>query len=349
MIVGAALTETFEHWLLPSPGLVPRGSKAIGEEELQRIEATSAALRHWDDRWRLGIRRKAVLGQLAEVSEIAEEVRSPTDQARLFLVMGELSKISGAMAYDEGEHSAAQKYYTLSLRAFHQAGPEHRLYGVGVLADLARQMLDLQRPQEALELSRIALDSAQAHETPPSVLSMLRTREGWCYAQMGRAKSYHRSVSQAEELIGSGNGRDVPEWACGFDHAELAGVVGARYRDLAAIEKDPSIRRKQAERSAGYISRALELRPSSKVRNRAFDLIGLGRTYLVLGEPVEAARVVGEAASLESRLGSGRVRRRLGDWYAEAAAYNRTSSVAQLREQVSHTLLRESSNTEERA
>ncbi|WP_420162301.1 helix-turn-helix domain-containing protein [Nocardiopsis sp. CNT-189] len=210
LVVGAALTETLEHWLLPPRGILGRGKGPLGEAELQRIEAATVALRHWDDRWRLGIRRKAVVGQLSEVSELAETTQSAPVQARLFVVMAELSKIAASMSYDAGDHPTAQKYYTLSLRAIHQAGPEHKLYGVGVLADMARQMLDTKNPRDALDISRIALDSAQAHNAPPTVLAMLRTREGWSYAGMGRTAAYTRSVAQAEELLEEGTSEELP-------------------------------------------------------------------------------------------------------------------------------------------
>lgn len=334
LIVGAALTETLEHWLLPrleTPGPA-RGT--VGEGELRRIEATTVALRHWNDRWRLGVRRKAVVGQLSEVSELVETPQPSSVQARLFAVMAELSKIVASMSFDAGDHPTAQRYYTLSLRALHQAGPEHRLYGVGVLADMARQMLDLHRPDDALEISRLALDSADATGAPASVRAMLRTREGWSYARMGRPEAYRRTVVQAEDLLADGAGEWVPDWVGGFDHAELSGVVGARYRDLAASQDDPAARRRHAESSAAYITQALRHRSPSGKRGRAFDLIGLGRTYLLLDEPAESARVVRQAVELERSLGSGRVRRRLRDWYTEAAAHHRHPHVAEVRDEL---------------
>lgn len=167
LVVGTALTETLERWLVPLRKPVTRQSGAPEETELERIEAGVAALRHWDDRWRLGISRKAVVAQLSEVADMAGEIRSAAIQPRLFLAMAELSRIAAAMSYDEGDHPSAQKYYTLSLRAAHQAGPDYELYGVGVLADMARQMLDLHRPQDALEISRLALDGARTRKAPP--------------------------------------------------------------------------------------------------------------------------------------------------------------------------------------
>ncbi|MFC3997431.1 helix-turn-helix domain-containing protein [Nocardiopsis sediminis] len=349
LVVGTALTETLEHWLLPTDA-GPLGRRTIGDGELMRIEAATVAMRHWDDRWKLGIRRKAVLGQLSEVAELAEVFQPEPVRSRLFMVMAELAKISASMSYDAGDHPSAQEYYTLALRFAHQAGPEHRLYGVGVLADMARQMLDLKRPQDALEISRLALDSAQAHAAPGIVLALLRTREGWSYARVGRAEAWRRSVAQAEDLLDNEDGSsEVPEWARSFDRAELAGVVGARYRDLAAGTEDRAARTRYATASADYITQALRLRAPEKLRNRAFDLIGLGRTYLVLGEPGEAASAISRAASLERTIGSGRVRRRLHDWYTESAAYHRDPAIAQLRDELATTLLDGQSNLKETA
>ncbi|MFE1102378.1 helix-turn-helix domain-containing protein [Nocardiopsis alba] len=349
LVVGVALTETLEHWLMEPQSILGQGRGRLGEAELQRIETATVALRHWDDRRRLGIRRKAIVGQLSEVSELAETPQSAPVQARLFVAMAELSKIVASMSHDSGDHPTAQKYYTLSLRAIHQAGPEHTLYGVGVLADMARQMLDTKNPQEALDISRIALDSAHSHNAPSSVMAMLRTREGWSYAGMGRAAAYKRSVAQAEDLLESGAGEELPSWARNFDHAELAGVVGARYRDLALGQKDVATRHRYAQASADYIDRALRLRAPEKKRNRAFDLVGLGRTYLALDEPEEAARMIGQAADIERDLGSGRVRRRLHDWYREAAAFHRESTVAEMRERLSNTLPAQPSTSKEQA
>src|SRR5699024_2589496 len=117
------------------------------------------------------------------------------------------------------------------------------------------------------------------------------TREGWSYAGMGRTTAYTRSVAQAEDLLEEGHGEELPSWARNFDHTELSGVVGARYRDLALGQDDKSAQLKYAQTSADYITQALRLRAPGKKRNRVFDLVGLGRTYLMLEEPEEAARV----------------------------------------------------------
>lgn len=104
LIVGTALTEILESWSAPSTHHQSRVGGTIGADELRRIEAATQALRHWGDRWRLGIRRKAIVGQLSEVAELVEAPQPAPVQARIFVVMAELSKIIAAMSYDAGDH-----------------------------------------------------------------------------------------------------------------------------------------------------------------------------------------------------------------------------------------------------
>lgn len=86
-----------------------------------------------------------------------------------------------------------------------------------------------------------------------------------------------------------------PRWTSGLDAAELAGVIGARYRDLA--QHDPA----QTPRAVRYIGQALLLRDASRQRNRAFDLIGLARVHLIIGEPEQGAALIGQCCRLRAR------------------------------------------------
>lgn len=335
ILVGAALTELLERWTAPGTPGTRRGGSTIGVMELERIEAATVCLRHWDERWRMGTRRKAVIGQLSEVSELVEHRQRPDVQQRLFAVMAELARVVGSMSFDSGDHGTAQRYYSLSLRAVRYAGPEHSSFGVRVLADMARQMLDLHHPEDALDITRLALDQAASLGAPPSVRALLRTREGWSYARMGRVASFERTVGQAQDLLAREEG-PAPEWSQGFDEAELAGVVGARYRDLGRSLERPESER-FALKSVEYISSALERRGAG--RGRTLDLIGLGRTYAALGEGTESARSVRAALGSGPGLASGRVRRRLHDWYVESSALHKNPDTAAIRDELPLTLL----------
>ncbi|KWW98475.1 Uncharacterized protein LI90_96 [Carbonactinospora thermoautotrophica] len=196
LALGPALTEPLEPWIA-EPAALPAIADRQGtvtEAEVHRIETATRALRSWDSRFRLGIRRKAVVGQLNEVAELLKDPQPAALARRLFTVLAELAKIAASMSYDAGLHPTAQRYYVFALRASHQAGD--RLFGANVLADMARQMLDLDRPAEALDLVRLALDGVGA-TAPGRVTAMLRTREAWAYAATRRVQAFHRAVGQA--------------------------------------------------------------------------------------------------------------------------------------------------------
>lgn len=158
LLVGTGLTEPLEHWITHDPGSAPLRSArgTVSDEEMRHIETVTHALRHWDSRFRLGIRRKAVVGQMNEVADLLNR-RQPADiTGRLFVALPESAKIVGSMSYDAGLYRIAQRYYRLSLRASHASGEPGRLFGANVLAAMARQMLDLDRPGDALDLVRLA-------------------------------------------------------------------------------------------------------------------------------------------------------------------------------------------------
>ncbi len=105
-------------------------------------------------------------------------------------------------------------------------------------------------------------------------------------------------------------------------------MIGARYRDLA--RHDPA----QAPRAVRYIGQALALRDASRQRNRAFDLIGLACVNLITGEPEQGAALIGQVLPLAGERASGRVGRKLGDFYRETARWAAVPAVCDSREQL---------------
>ena len=159
---------------------------------------------------------------------------------------------------------------------------------------------------------------------------MLATREAWAYACHGDARAFRRAVGLAEDHHAEGV-RDADAGtptARSLDDAELAGVIGARYRDLARFDAQ------HARTAQDYIGRALALRHPSRARNRAFDLIGLARTHLITREPDRAAELIGKAVPLAGNWASGRVGVKLRDFHEEAAPFARTPVVREAREAI---------------
>jgi hypothetical protein len=76
------------------------------------------------------------------------------------------------------------------------------------------------------------------------------------------------------------------------------------------------------------------MRDPAKVRNRAFDLIGLARAHLIISEPERAAVLIGEALTAVTPGNPGRLGRKLGEWSREAAPFGAVSAVRDARNQV---------------
>jgi hypothetical protein len=71
----------------------------------------------------------------------------------------------------------------------------------------------------------------------------------------------------------------------------------------------------------------------ARVRNRAFDLVSLGRTHLLVGEPDQAAATVEAALPHLDPHRPGRLARKMTEWYDEAEPFAAVSAVASVREQ----------------
>ncbi|WP_177191498.1 hypothetical protein [Nocardioides luteus] len=333
LAVGSRLTEPIDGWAAGVP-LYFSASKTqtVTEEEVHHIEMTGHALRRWEGRFRLGIKRKAVLGQLAEVAELVERGQPAELEQRLFRVVAELSKAAASMSWEAGLNAEAQHYYLLSLRASHAASD--RLFGLNVLAAMARQMIYLNRSADALEIVRAAVDGAP--RTTPRVHAMLRMREAWAHARLGRPEAFRRVAGKAEELMVADHGADGddPPWIDGFDSAELSGTIGGRYLELATVTGKPQ----GFGHAVTYISDALKLRDQDNLRNRALDTINLARARLGTGEPDEAARTALEAMRMARHINSGHADRKLMRFAEESARFAKNREVRHAREELTDYL-----------
>ncbi|QFZ22059.1 helix-turn-helix domain-containing protein [Saccharothrix syringae] len=324
--MGTSLVEPLQRWLHPLQPLSRWSSAgAISEEELAALQHVADGLRGWGGRGGYGLARKAVLGQLEELAERLTRAPAAPTTERAFFIGAELSKVAASMSWDAGMHDAAQRYYVLGVRMA-KAG-RNDPFAALCLAAMARQMFDLGRSEDGLELVQLAQYGTRRTATP-TLQALLLTREAWAYAQMGRVREFHRAVGQAQDSFAQRRPGSDPWWLDSFDEAELEGVIGARMRDLAA--HDPA----QAEQAERHIRRALSLRDPSRVRNRAFDVIGLARTKMVAGEPEEACALIQQVLPKAAGLASGRVVRKLQDFAKEAERHRDLAVVRDTREAI---------------
>lgn len=307
---GAALLEPLEGWLLGEPAeavpvALPNGR--LGRRECAELESTAQKFREWDHKYGGGLRRKAVIGQLAEVSDALKDHQSQAVEGRLFRVMAQLAGMAATMSWDSGMQLKAQNYYKAALRAAHAGGDIE--FGTNVLAGMARQMLYRGRPKDAADLVRLAQDGSRGR-IGPRVRAMLYTREAWAYAAMGRVTAFRRATMQAAEALNETGDDDAPYWIAYFDEAELAGVTGGRLLDLA--RQDPA---KHAEAAEREIRVALQHRGAEAGRSHALDHIGLAETLFLMGDVTGGVEQTHTAVDAAEQTQSRRVRDLLAELY----------------------------------
>ncbi|OIV37384.1 hypothetical protein BIV57_11240 [Mangrovactinospora gilvigrisea] len=327
-LTGAALLDPLEPWLRPAAAdATHRPPGRLGRRDVEHLEQVAIAFRHWNHTHGGGLQRKAVLGQLNDVSAFLAHHQQTHIAMGLYRVMAQLASTAASMTLDEGDEQRGQQYYRLALRAAHAGGDMP--FGANVLAAMARQLLYRDQPQDALDLVRLAQDGARG-TAAPRVRAMLLTREAWAYAAMGRVGAFERATGQAEQALAQAGGSDDdPYWIRYFNAAELTGVTGGRRLDLART--DP---RTHAERAADQIRTAIDQRAAEAGRSHVLDRIGLAECHFLTGDLRAAAPATLAAVEVAEQLTSTRVRRQLTRLYAYTVGRHTSPGLREARDRL---------------
>ncbi|MCP9990637.1 hypothetical protein ACF09G_22610 [Streptomyces albogriseolus] len=319
---GPSLIEPMQRWLVPSPSVplarpepdvAPSSARARGrlsKPELDLLETTTVMFRQWDAQCGGGLRRKAVVGQLHEVTDLLQEPQPEATTKRLFKVAAELAELAGWMSYDVGLQPTAQKYFVLALHAAKEAGD--RPLGSYVLSNMSRQMIHLGRPEDALELIHLAQYGSRDC-AGPRVQSMLYAMEARAYANMGQPGRCKRAVRMAEDTFAEADEWDEPDpdWIRFFSEAELYAENSHSFRDLAYVAgRSPTY----ASLAEPLMKRAVELfgrEGGEHQRSYALNLIGMATVHLLQREPEQSTVLATEAIKAAKKVRSERVNTRI--------------------------------------
>lgn len=308
-----------QRWLVPSPaaprsapepaGGSGRARGRLSKPELDLLESTTVMFRQWDAQCGGGLRRKAVVGQLHEVTDLLQEPQPESTTRRLFKVAAELAELAGWMSYDIGLQPTAQKYFVLALHAAKEAGD--RPLGSYVLSSMSRQMIHLGRPDDALELIHLAQYGSRDCASPRTQ-SMLYAMEARAYANMGQPGKCKRAVRMAEDTFSEADEWDEPDpdWIRFFSEAELYGENSHSYRDLAYVAgRSPTY----ASLAEPLMNRAVKLfaEDDEHQRSYALNLIGMATVHLLQREPERSTVFATEAMQVAKKVRSERVNTRI--------------------------------------
>lgn len=326
LAAGPTLIEPMQRWLVPTPAADPgareggggsRRLSRLSQPELELLESTTVMFRQWDAQCGGGLRRKAVVGQLHEVTDLLQEPQTDATSRRLFRCAAELAELAGWMSYDVGLQPTAQKYFVLALHASKEAGDKP--LGSYILSNMSRQMIHLGRPDDALELIHLAQYGSRDCATPRTQ-AMLYAMEARAYANMGQPSKCKRAVRMAEETFADAgvDGEPEPDWIRFFSEAELNGENAHSYRDLAYVAgRSPTY----ASLAEPVMARAVELfgDDDEHQRSYALNLIGMATVHLLKKEPEQSTVLAGEALGIAKRVRSERVNTRLRKTVSTAA------------------------------
>ncbi|MEV6587953.1 transcriptional repressor NsdA [Streptomyces acidicola] len=328
---GPSLIEPMQRWLVPSPSSPrPLGSLAQGgasshgasepapaarrpsrlsKPELDLLESTAVMFRKWDAQCGGGLRRKAVVGQLHEVTDLLQESQPEATTKRLFRVAAELAELAGWMSYDVGLQPTAQKYFVLALHAAKEAGDKP--LGSYVLSSMSRQMIHVGRPDDALELIHLAQYGSRDCASPRTQ-SMLYAMEARAYANMGQPSRCKRAVRMAEDTFADAEEWDEPDpdWIRFFCEAELYAENSHSYRDLAYVAgRSPTY----ASMAEPVMRKAVDLfaEDTEHQRSYALNLIGMATVHLLQREPEQSAVLARRAMEVAVKVRSERVNTRI--------------------------------------
>lgn len=325
-LIGAVLIGPLRGWLLPLRDVAEQ-ARGLSADEVAAIESGVRFIRRWAKHGDRETVRRAVLTQLSDVSSRLESVRPGVLRDRAFMAGAQLSRLAASLAWDMDATIDAQRYYVLAAKMAHVASDAG--YAALTLADLARQSLDLGRPEDALELVQLAQYGSR-NSKEIKLRAFLCTREDWAFAHLNRPRDFQRAGSQAEELFFEVDASDCPTWLTNFNEAELFGVLGARHRDMALVSAETS----HIHLAERYINHALSLRAADQIRNQTFDLIGLARTYLIMSEVEQACSVARQAVEISQGVMNGRPRRKLHDFCRELIPYQNTATGREFTEYI---------------
>ncbi|MEV6106960.1 hypothetical protein AB0M28_19915 [Streptomyces sp. NPDC051940] len=353
LAAGSALTSAMHDWLHADPAyaaesalsraLDPRSSydsfdratpvsydryeaTPVGTAEVEALERSVEVFRAWDAARGGGLQRKAVVGQLNEVGGMLAYQHPAQLQRRLWGVAANLAVLAGWMSHDVGLEPTAQKYFVIATHAAREGGDRPR--AGEALSRAARQMVHLGRPDDALDLMKLAR-SGSGHATLPRTRALLCTIEAWAQAAKGKGQAMRRTLGQAEELFAADKG-DVPppSWMQMFDEADLHGMEALAYRTLAEFDATA------AGHAQEHARQAMLLRAGGRQRSQIFDYISMASACFIADDPEQADRYARLALLTIGETSSHRTWDRLREMYRLTGQYAGYPKIHELREEI---------------
>ncbi len=280
------------------------GARRVGRGDLETVRDMVAVFSRMDQRRGGGHGRTAVVQYL--VSDVAGYLSGTfgNGQVRrgMFSAASELAYLAGWMAFDDAEHSIAQRYFTLAVKLAAEA--DDAPMAGHVLRAMAHQALDLGHPRSALDLATASVEGKRYAEATPRERALLGVVHARSLAADRARQAAAAALLRAEDdLAAARPGEEEPGRAFFFQEASLAHETACSLRDTGDLRgAEREFRRSVRTRKAAMFT-----------RTHAVTLGYLGAVQLRQGNFEEARDTWSRALDTMDGVRSGRTRRTAAD------------------------------------
>lgn len=134
----------------------PTGTRHVGANDVDNIEAFAAALARQDYMGDTGWSRAAAVAQLRAALLLLEAQVPAAVRPRLLVATGSLALMAGYLSFQADDHDAARRLWAVGLDLAHDSGdPRGADLTVYLLYDMGLQAVELDRPDEALRFVQL--------------------------------------------------------------------------------------------------------------------------------------------------------------------------------------------------
>ncbi|MCC9309058.1 MFS transporter [Kitasatospora sp. RB6PN24] len=225
----------------PAPGRgnpQGRGRRGrVGQADAAKLREAAQEARRWDSKYGGGDWRSSMVPECLRQEATPLLLASYSDAVgrALFGATAELTRLAGWMAFDTGQHEAAQRYYIQALRLA-RAAADVPLGGY-VLASMSLQAGYRGFAEEAVDLAQAALERNRGVATNRT-MSFFHLVEARAQAKGVNAAACGTALAAAESALErSRPGDPDPAWLDFYAYDRLAADAAECFRDLGMPAK----------------------------------------------------------------------------------------------------------------
>ncbi|MFF0494742.1 helix-turn-helix domain-containing protein [Nocardia sp. NPDC004068] len=294
------------------------GARHVGKSDVAAVRDVMALFSQIDQRLGGGHGRTAVVQYLTTevVSYLNGTYVSEAVRRDMFSAASELAYLAGWMAFDNDEHSAAQRYFNVATKLAGEAEDEP-LIG-HILRAMAHQAVDLGHYSDGLKFAEASVTGNRYESACPRERALLKVVHGKALSAAGRTAESAKALLVAErDLAAASASDDEPARVFFFSEASLAHETACALRDAgnligAANQFELSVRKRKV---------------TSFARTHAVTLGYLGTVQARAGQLEQACDTWKSALDAMDGVQSGRTRNVARDIRATVAPYIRQQVV----------------------